>query len=164
MTLDSWITALPLALSPAVISAGWSAPHGIPRETCLSSIGQMAIAWALCRPAPCPQRFSSLDRKRNEAARTLGSSAAAGDGLDRRRSHSSFDRQLSSLRFFPSPWGDVNIPLILGGGKRENAAAFAVSTHLILSLQRKPCACVALSSRCFTSIAFFLKERNHETS
>ena len=157
--LDSWITALPLALSPAVITAGWSALMNSSGDL-LIVIGQMAIAWPFVARS-LSAAFSSLDKKRNEAARTLGSSPLhAMVWIDAGLIAPSI---ASSAAFaFSITMGDANIPLMLGGGKRET---LPLLLYRLTSSYRFSEACaVGIVLALFTSVAFFLKERNHETS
>jgi len=57
--------------------------------------------------------------------------------------------------------GDANIPLILGGGKRET---LPLLLYRLTSSYRFSEACAAgIVLSLFTSVAFFLKERTHET-
>ncbi len=62
---------------------------------------------------------------------------------------------------FSITMGDANIPLILGGGKRET---LPLLLYRLTSSYRFSEACaVGIVLSLFTSVAFFLKERTHET-
>jgi len=158
VSMNSWITALPLALSPAVISAGWSALMDSSGEL-LIVIGQMAIAWPFVARS-LSAAFSSLDRKRNEAARTLGASPL--QAMIRVDAALIAPSVASAAAFaFSITMGDANIPLILGGGKRET---LPLLLYRLTSSYRFSEACaVGIVLALFTSVAFFLKERTHET-
>jgi len=159
VSMNSWIIAFPLALSPAVISAGWSALMNSSGDM-LIVIGQMAIAWPFVARS-LSAAFSSIDRTRNEAARTLGSSPLqAMIWVDAALIAPSV---ASAAAFaFSITMGDANIPLILGGGKRET---LPLLLYRLTSSYRFSEACaVGIVLALFTSIAFFLKERTNETS
>lgn len=157
--IAAWITALPLALSPAVISAGWSSLLDSTGDF-LIILGQMSIAWPFVARS-LSAAFSALDKSRNEAARVLGASP--------RRAMMNVDAALigpsiaSAAAFaFSITMGDVNIPLILGGGKRET---LPLLLYRLTSSYRFSEACaVGIVLALFTSVAFFLKERTNEVS
>lgn len=151
---SSWLTALPLALSPAVIAASWS--RVLPGGSSLPIVlGQAALAWPFVARS-LGAAFTNLDRSAHEAGRTLGGGAL--------RTILSVDAPAaapsiaSAAAFaFSLTMGDANIPLVLGGGNFETlplllyrlTAAYrfneACATGIVLAL--------------FTSIAFFMKEK-----
>ena len=154
-----WIILLPLALSPAVVSTGWSSLLGSGSEI-LIVLGQMAIAWPFVARS-LSASFSALDRSKNEAARTLGSNSL--HALIRVDAATVSPSIASAAAFaFSITMGDVNIPLILGGGRYET---LPLLLYRLTSAYRFNEACaVGIVLALFTSVAFFLKEKSNETS
>lgn len=151
---SSWLTALPLALSPAVIAASWSSI--LPGGNSLPIIlGQAAIAWPFVARS-LGAAFSNLDRSAHEAGRTLGGGAfhtiltvdapAAAPSI------------ASAAAFaFSLTMGDANIPLILGGGQYETLPLLLY--RLTAAYRFNEACAVGLVLALFTSIAFFMKEK-----
>ncbi len=158
-SLSGWITLLPLALSPALITAGWSAlldsSGGI-----LIVIGQTSIAWPFVARS-LSAAFSALDRRKNEAARTLGSGPF--HALARVDAAIIAPSVASAAAFaFSITMGDVNIPLILGSGKYETLPLLLY--RLTSSYRFNEACAVGIILAIFTSVAFFFKERTNESS
>jgi len=156
---SGWITLLPLALSPAIISAGWNSL--LPSSSgILVVLGQTAIAWPFVARS-LGAAFSALDRSKNEAARTLGLTPF--HALIRVDAAAILPSIASAAGFaFSITMGDVNIPLVLGGGRYET---LPLLLYRLTSSYRFNEACAAgIVLALFTSIVFFLKERSHEPS
>ncbi len=159
ISLGPWISTLPLALSPAVITAGWSSLLSGGSEI-LIIIGQTAMAWPFVARSLAAS-FSALDRSKNEAARTLGSGPL--HALLRVDAAIMAPSVASAAAFsFSITMGDVNIPLLLGGGKYET---LPLLLYRLTSSYRFSEACaVGIVLALFTSAAFFLKEKSDEPS
>ncbi len=154
-----WITLLPLALSPAVVSTGWSSLIRSGSEI-LIVLGQTAIAWPFVARS-LSASFSALDRSKNEAARTLGSSSL--HALLRVDAATISPSIASAAAFaFSITMGDVNIPLVLGGGRYETLPLLLY--RLTSSYRFNEACAVGIVLALFTSVAFFLKEKSNETS
>ncbi len=156
--LKPLMTALPLALSPALISAGWSSLLGA-RPEYLILLGQTALAWPFVARS-LEAAMSSLDRSKNEAARTLGANQfKAFLKVDIPAMAPSV---ASAAAFaFSLTMGDANIPLIVGG-ERET---LPLLLYRLSSSYRFSEACaVGIVLAAFTSIAFFFKEKSHDAS
>lgn len=155
--LGGWITLLPLALSPAIISAGWSSLLRTGSEI-LVVLGQTAIAWPFVARS-LAAAFSALDKSKNEAARTLGSTPL--HALLRVDATAISPSIASAAGFaFSITMGDVNIPLVLGGGRYETLPLLLY--RLTSSYRFNEACAVGIVLALFTSIAFFLKERSNE--
>lgn len=156
---SSWITALPLAMSPAIIAAGWSALLDS-RGEIIIVIGQTALAWPFVARS-LQTALAALDRSKNEAARTLGSRPF--QALAKVDLPAIAPSIASAAAFaFSLTMGDANIPLVLGGGSYET---LPLLLYRLTSSYRFSEACaVGLVLALFTSVAFFLKERNDEAS
>jgi thiamine transport system permease protein len=154
----SWLSALPLALSPALISAGWGSALRV-RPELLILIGQTAIAWPFVARS-LEAAMSSLDRSKNEAARTLG--AGPGQALLRVDIPAMAPSVASAAAFaFSLTMGDANIPLIVGGSRET----LPLLLYRLTSSYRFSEACaVGIILAAFTSVAFFLKEGRSEVS
>jgi thiamine transport system permease protein len=155
----SWITVLPLALSPAVITAGWSALLDTGSEI-LIIIGQTAIAWPFVARS-LDAAFSAIDRSKHEVARTLGSSPLRAFVLVDAAIISPSVASAAAFSFSIT-MGDVNIPLVLGGGKYETLPLLLY--RLTSSYRFNEACAVGIVLALFTSVAFFLKERTNEVS
>ena len=157
--LGGWITALPLALSPALIASGWSAllSQG---GAMLIILAQTSIAWPFVARS-VSAAFTSLDRSRNEAARSLGATPIqAGLRVDVAMLAPSL---ASAAAFaFSITMGDANIPLILGSGRHETLPLLLY--RLTSSYRFNEACAVGIILALFTSIAFFLKEKTYEAS
>lgn len=153
-----WISALPLALSPALISAGWSSLFRLSPEL-LILLGQTVIAWPFVARS-LEAAMSSLDRGKNEAARTLG--ANPWQALLRVDIPAMAPSVASAAAFaFSLTMGDANIPLIIGGSRET----LPLLLYRLTSSYRFSEACaVGIILAAFTSIAFFLKEGRDEVS
>ena len=154
-----WITLLPLALSPAVIAAGWNSLIQS-SSVILIVLGQMAIAWPFVARS-LSAAFSALDRSKNEAARTLGSSSF--HALIKVDAAAISPSIASAAAFaFSMTMGDVNIPLVLGGGRYETLPLLLY--RLTTAYRFNEACAVGIVLATFTSVAFFLKERSNEPS
>ncbi len=153
-----WVSALPLALSPALISAGWSGLLKLSPEL-LILIGQTAIAWPFVARS-LEAAMSSLDKSKNEAARTLG--ASPGQALLRVDIPAMAPSVAAASAFaFSLTMGDANIPLLVGGSRET----LPLLLYRLTSSYRFSEACaVGIVLAAFTSIAFFLKEGRGELS
>jgi len=154
----SWVSALPLSLSPAIVSAGWASLLRIKPEF-LILIGQTAIAWPFVARS-LEAAMSSLDRSKNEAARTLGASPR--QALLRVDIPTMAPSVASASAFaFSLTMGDANIPLLVGGSRET----LPLLLYRLTSSYRFSEACaVGIVLAAFTSIAFFLKEGRGEIS
>jgi len=153
-----WISALPLALSPALIAAGWASFFRLSPEL-LILLGQTVIAWPFVARS-LEAAMSSLDRSKNEAARTLG--ASPWQALLRVDIPAMAPSVASAAAFaFSLTMGDANIPLIVGGSRET----LPLLLYRLTSSYRFSEACaVGILLAAFTSIAFFLKEGRGEVS
>jgi thiamine transport system permease protein len=154
----AWISALPLALSPAIISAGWGGAFRL-RPEIIILIGQTAIAWPFVARS-LEAAMHSLDKSKNEAARTLGASPR--QALLRVDLPAMAPSVASASAFsFSLTMGDANIPLIVGGSRET----LPLLLYRLTSSYRFSEACaVGIILAAFTSIAFFLKEGRGEIS
>ncbi|MFZ3109127.1 MAG: ABC transporter permease subunit, partial [Rectinemataceae bacterium] len=157
--LGGWMTALPLALSPALIASGWSAllSRG---GAVLIILAQTSIAWPFVARS-VSSAFAALDRSRNEAARSLGATPIK---ASLRVDIATLAPSLASAAAFAFSitMGDANIPLILGSGKHETLPLLLY--RLTSSYRFNEACAVGLVLALFTSLAFFLKERTYEAS
>lgn len=157
--LGGWMTALPLALSPALIASGWSAllSRG---GAVLIILAQTSIAWPFVARS-VSSAFAALDRSRNEAARSLGATPIQ---ASLRVDIATLAPSLASAAAFAFSitMGDANIPLILGSGKHETLPLLLY--RLTSSYRFNEACAVGLVLALFTSFAFFLKERTYEAS
>ncbi|HWR10979.1 MAG TPA: iron ABC transporter permease [Rectinemataceae bacterium] len=157
--LRGWITVFPLALSPALITAGWSALFDSSGGF-LIVIGQTAIAWPFVARS-LSAAFSALDKSRNEAARTLGANPL--QALARVDAVTIAPSVASAAAFaFSITMGDANIPLILGSGKYETLPLLLY--RLTSSYRFNEACAVGIVLALFTSVAFFFKEGTNEPS
>lgn len=154
----AWITALPLALSSALISAGWSSI--ISGGAILIVIGQATIAWPFAARF-LDAAFSAMDYGKNEAARTLGASSF--QAMARVDLPLIAPSLAAAAAFaFSITMGDANIPLVLGSGQYETLPLLLY--RLASSYRFNEACAVGLVLALFTSLAFFLKEKPHELS
>lgn len=156
---SSWITALPLAISPAIVAIGWSTLLHT-SDALVIIIGQTAIAWPFVARS-LGAAFGALDKSKNEAARTLGSSPLHAVV------HVDFAAMAPSIASaagfaFSITLGDVNIPLVLGSGKFETLPLLLY--RLTSSYRFNEACAVGLVLALFTGLAFFLKEKSNDAS
>ncbi len=154
-----WLTALPLALSPALIASGWSSllSQG---GALVIVLAQTSIAWPFVARS-VSAAFAALDRSRNEAARSLGATPVQ---ASLRVDIALLAPSLASAAAFAFSitMGDANIPLILGLGKWETLPLLLY--RLTSSYRFNEACAVGIVLALFTSIAFFLKEKSYEAS
>jgi thiamine transport system permease protein len=158
--IHALILSMPLAFSPAIIAAGWSTILRNAGGTMLIIVAEVALIWPFVSRNLEPA-FSSLDKKKHEAARTLGSSPL----------HAIFFVDIpsimpsvaSSMAFaFSMILGDVNIPLILGGGSIETLPLLLY--RLASSYRFNEACAVGIVLALLTSIAFFMQGKTNEIS
>jgi len=156
---STWIALLPLAISPALVAAGLSALLGSGGRAVIV-LGQLSIAWPFVARS-MEASFGALERRKNEAARTLGAAPI----------HAFLLADLpivapslaSAAAFaFSMTMGDANIPLLLGGGRFET---LPLLLYRLTSSYRFSEACaVGIVLSIATSAAFFFKEGTNESS
>jgi thiamine transport system permease protein len=158
--INALILSLPLAISPAIVAAGWNMLLKNTGGLFLIVIAETALIWPFVSRNLEPA-FSSLDRRKHEAARTLGSSPF----------HAVLNVDIpnimpsvaSSMAFaFSMILGDVNIPLIVGGGSIETLPLLLY--RLASSYRFNEACAVGIILALLTSTAFFIKEKAHEIS
>ena len=156
---STWIALLPLAISPALIAAGLSALFGSGGWAVIV-LGQLSIAWPFVARS-MEASFGALERRKNEAARTLGATPANAFLLA--------DLPIvapslaSAAAFaFSMTMGDANIPLLLGGGRFETLPLLLY--RLTASYRFSEACAVGIILAIATSAAFFFKEGTNESS
>jgi thiamine transport system permease protein len=156
---STWIALLPLAISPALIAAGLSALFGSGGRAVIV-LGQLSIAWPFVARS-MEASFGALERRKNEAARTLGATPAKAFLLA--------DLPIvapslaSAAAFaFSMTMGDANIPLLLGGGRFETLPLLLY--RLTASYRFSEACAVGIILAIATSAAFFFKEGTNESS
>lgn len=156
---STWIALLPLAISPALIAAGLSALFGSGGRAVIV-LGQLSIAWPFVARS-MEASFGALERRKNEAARTLGATPANAFLLA--------DLPIvapslaSAAAFaFSMTMGDANIPLLLGGGRFETLPLLLY--RLTASYRFSEACAVGIILAIATSAAFFFKEGTNESS
>jgi len=156
-SLKSMGAILPLAVSPALLAAGWNSLMPF-SGVVLIMIAETALVWPFIARS-IESALGALDPEKHQAALTLGaSSLRATVNVDL---PSIFPSLASAMAFaFSMTMGDANIPLLLGDGKSET---LPLLMYRLTSAYRFNEACaVALVLALFTSAAFFLKEKSHE--
>ena len=156
---STWIALLPLAISPALVAAGLGALLGSGGRAVIV-LGQLSIAWPFVARS-MEASFGALERRKNEAARTLGASPV----------HAFLLADLpivapslagAAAFAFSMTMGDANIPLLLGGGRFET---LPLLLYRLTSSYRFSEACaVGIVLSIATSAAFFFKEGTNESS
>lgn len=155
--ISTLLTALPLALSPAIVALGWST---FLQSSSIAAIiaGQSVMAWPFVA-RNMGASFKSLDRTKYESARVLGASNI--------QAFLQIDMPLllpsiaSAAAFaFSIALGDANIPIILGSGKYET---LPLLLYRLVSAYRFSEACaVGIVLAAIAGIAFYLKEKTSE--
>ncbi len=151
------LTALPLALSPAIVALGWAT---LLQSSSIAAIiaGQTVMAWPFVA-RNLGASFKSLDRTKYEAARVLGAHKA--QAFWRVDMPMLLPSIASAGAFaFAIALGDANIPIILGSGKYET---LPLLLYRLVSAYRFSEACaVGIVLAIVAGIAFYLKEKTSE--
>lgn len=156
---STWIALLPLALSPAIITAGLSALFGSGGRTIIV-IGQFSIAWPFVARS-MKASLGALEREKNEAARTLGATSPRAFILADLPAVAPSLASAAAFAFSMT-MGDANIPLLLGGGRFET---LPLLLYRLTSSYRFSEACaVGMVLAIATSVVFFVKEVTNEPS
>ncbi len=150
-------TALPLALSPAIVALGWAT---LLQSSSIAAIiaGQSVMAWPFVS-RNLGASFKSIDRNKYEAARVLG--ARRIQAFWRVDMPMLLPSIASAGAFaFSIALGDANIPIILGSGKYET---LPLLLYRLVSAYRFSEACaVGIVLAIVAGIAFYLKEKTSE--
>lgn len=151
------LTALPLALSPAIVALGWNT---LLQSSSIAAIivGQSVMAWPFVA-RNLGASFKSIDRTKYEAARIVGAHKAQAFWY--------VDMPLllpsitSATAFaFSISLGDANIPIILGSGKYETLPLLLY--RLVTAYRFSEACAVGIVLAIVAGIAFYLKERTSE--
>jgi thiamine transport system permease protein len=151
----SLLLSLPLAISPAIVSAGWSSfLQGRPAFLILVA-AETAMVWPFIAKS-LESSLSALELSKREAARTLGASGLI--SVVSVEIPAILPSVASTAAFaFSIVAGDVNIPLVLGGGSRETLPLLLY--RLSSSYRFNEACAVGLVLALLTSGAFFMKEK-----
>lgn len=150
----NWICLIPMAISPIIISIGWSMAISS-SDILLVILGQTMMAWSFVTRSS-QAAFAGLERNRHEAARTLGASPI--QAFIRVDAAAMAPSIASAAAFaFSITMGDASIPLAMGGGKVETLPLLLY--RLTTSYRFNEACAAGIVLALFTAIAFFLKER-----
>jgi thiamine transport system permease protein len=154
----SLLLSLPLAISPAIVSAGWSS-FLLGKSTFLILVAaETALVWPFIAKS-LESSLSALELSKREAARTLGASGLV--SVVSVEIPAILPSVASTAAFaFSIVAGDVNIPLVLGGGSKETLPLLLY--RLSSSYRFNEACAVGLVLALLTSGAFFIKEKIDE--
>ncbi|TXT42493.1 MAG: thiamine transport system permease protein [Spirochaetes bacterium] len=150
----SLFLSLPLAVSPAIVSAGWSSILQGKSIFLIIAAAETALVWPFVAKS-LESSLSALELSKREAARTLGATGLV--SVLSIEIPAILPSVASTAAFaFSIVAGDVNIPLVLGGGTWETLPLLLY--RLSSSYRFNEACAVGIVLALLTSVAFFMKE------